>query len=78
MPSLPEVRILAIYPIAHRQNSIKIIKLGCVLLFAVITHVFQNGTCAVSVEFSTVVDIIQVFRDSRSFCPEKDGYLFLR
>lgn len=46
-------------------------------LFAVITHMFQNGTCAIYIKFAAFVNVVQMFGNSWPFSPEQVGYLFL-
>ena len=40
------------------SNCIQIVVLSCVQLFAIVTHVFQNGTCAFFQQFLTFIDIV--------------------
>ena len=44
---------------------------------SIVTHKFQNGTCAAFVKFTTGVDVLQVLCDGWTFCPEKVGDLLL-
>ena len=43
--------------ITHRDNYIKIIVGRSIPLFAIITHMFQNGTCAIFIQFATRINI---------------------
>ena len=47
------------------------------MLFAVITHVFQNGTCACLVQFATFVNIAQMLSYCRTLGSEQLRYLLL-
>ena len=47
------------------------------MLFAVITHVFQNGTCACLVQFATFVNIAQMLSNCRTLGSKQLRYLLL-
>ena len=47
------------------------------MLFAVITHVFQNGTCACLVQFAAFVNIAQMLSYCRTLGSEQLRYLLL-
>ena len=46
-------------------------------MFAVVTHMFQNGTCAILVKLSAIINIVEMFCDGRSLRTEKVSYLLL-
>ena len=43
------------------QDCIQIIIFGHILLFPIVTHMFQNGTCAVLSQFSTIIYCLSVW-----------------
>ena len=69
-PAAKKCSIPAVHTIADRKDGIKIIKFCDILLFSIVTHMFQNGTCAFLVKFTTVVNVVQMFGNSRTLCPE--------
>ena len=56
-PSAKGCGIEAVDAITNGNYCIKVVEPGLILLFAIITHVFQNGTCAILGQFTTLVYI---------------------
>ena len=44
----------------------------------ILPHVFQNGTCGLSLDFTTFVNVVQMLCDSCSLCSEQHRHLCLR
>ena len=76
-PTAEKGSIPAVYPISDRKNGIKVIKLGDVLLFSIISpYVPKWNMCSLS-SSPAAVYVVQMFGNGRSFCPEEYGYLLL-
>ena len=56
--------IFTINAISDRQYHVKIEVFDIITLQAIITHVFQNGTCAVFIQLSTSINIIDMLCNS--------------
>ena len=57
-PTPEKSGVFAVYPITNGQDCVQIIIFGHILLLPIVTHMFQNGTCAVLIQFSAIVYIV--------------------
>ena len=77
-PTTEKCNLATVITITDSQNNVKIVWIDLIALFAIITHIFQNGICAILVLFIGKVDICNVFCDSRLSHSKKIWYLLLR
>ena len=77
-PSAKHGRVATVDAVAHGQDGVKVVEHGAIRLFAVMPHVFQNGTCALPLQFAALVYVDEMLGYRRSLRSEKVGNLFLR